>query len=288
MLMTTNTLESLVEEAVEGSAEALDAVVRAIKDDVYGIAIRMLWHPADAEDATQEILIRVIANLGTFEGRSKFRTWVYRVAVRALLNMKRGRAEAPLSFDEFGADLADGLTDDAPDDMPDAERVVLAREVKIGCTQAMLLCLDRDHRIAYVLGEILQLTSEEAVACLDVPSATYRKRLSRARRRVEDFTAAHCGLVSERAACRCRRRITPALAAGRIDPERLLFAKRPASTTTLEETEAVIGALEATCNTPTLMRSNPRYEAPASVLATIAKYVATGASSGTSDTPLEP
>ena len=65
-------LEVLVERAKAGDGAALEAVVRAIQDRVYNLAIRMLWHPADAEDATQEILIRVITNLGSFRGESAF------------------------------------------------------------------------------------------------------------------------------------------------------------------------------------------------------------------------
>jgi DNA-directed RNA polymerase specialized sigma24 family protein len=53
----------------------------------------MLYHPQDAEDATQEILIKVLARLSSFEGRSQLRIWLYRIVVNYVLNMKRGRVE---------------------------------------------------------------------------------------------------------------------------------------------------------------------------------------------------
>ena len=257
----SESIETLVTRATCGDGGALEEVVRRIKDDVYGLAMRMLCHPADAEDATQEILVRVIANLGTFEHRSRFRTWVYRVSVRALLNMKRGRAEAPLSFEAFAAELEMGLSG-PPADLSDVELRVLKREVKIACTQAMLLCLDRDHRMAYLLGEILELGGDEAASCLDVAAATYRKRLSRARRRVNAFTAERCGLVSAAAPCRCDRRIAPAVAQGRVDPKRLLFANHAAADVSRDEAGAVVEAIGSICDGGALMRSNPRYQAP--------------------------
>ena len=60
---------------------------------IYNIAVRMLYHPQDAEDATQEILIKALTRLSSFEGRSSFRTWLYRIVINHVLNMKRGRVE---------------------------------------------------------------------------------------------------------------------------------------------------------------------------------------------------
>ncbi len=119
--MSQPSLETLVTRAISGDGSALNSVLRQIKDDIYGLAIRMLWHPADAEDLTQEILMRVVTRLSTFEGRSKFRTWVYQVAVRSILNFKRGRAEQhTFCFEEFGDDLLKGLEGQAPVGMNDA------------------------------------------------------------------------------------------------------------------------------------------------------------------------
>lgn len=55
----------------------------------------MLYHPQDAEDATQEILVNILTRLSCFEGRSSFRTWLYRIAVNHLLNIRRARVKNP-------------------------------------------------------------------------------------------------------------------------------------------------------------------------------------------------
>ena len=81
--------------------------------DIYGLALRMLWNREDAEDATQEILVRVVTRLSQFDFRSKLKTWVYRVAVNYILDVKKSPVERmQLSFDRFAEDLADGLSAD--------------------------------------------------------------------------------------------------------------------------------------------------------------------------------
>jgi DNA-directed RNA polymerase specialized sigma24 family protein len=66
-------LEEAVERARQGNRDALESVVEQVQDQVYGIALRMLWHPEDARDATQEILVRVVTRLAIFRGESGFR-----------------------------------------------------------------------------------------------------------------------------------------------------------------------------------------------------------------------
>jgi DNA-directed RNA polymerase specialized sigma24 family protein len=99
---------ALVARARSGSREALEELVRRHQGWIYNIAVRMLYHPHDAEDATQEILIKAVIRLSSFEGRSSFRTWLYRIVVNHVLNMKRGRVEhASTDFASYGAALDD-------------------------------------------------------------------------------------------------------------------------------------------------------------------------------------
>ena len=121
--------------------------------------MRMLWHPADAEDATQEILVRIVTHLGSFRGESAFTTWVYRVASNYLLTTRKRRAEREeLTFERFAEQLDEGLAPDVPGPAAEVENRLLVEEVKLGCSQGMLLCLDRDHRLAYILGDVFGVT----------------------------------------------------------------------------------------------------------------------------------
>lgn len=166
-LMTGDlTLDDIARRAVEGNRDALVALVRALQDDIYSLAIRMLWNREDAEDATQEILVRVATRLSQFDFRSQLKTWAYRIAVNYVLDVKKSPVERMrLTFERFAHDLAQGISTDGPGD---AKRSVLTEEVKIGCTIGMLQCLDRPHRLAYILGEILELSGPDAAEVLHV------------------------------------------------------------------------------------------------------------------------
>src|SRR5262245_30512322 len=220
-------LEDLARDAVGGDRDALDRLVRAIQGDVYGLALRMLWNREDAEDATQDILVRVVTRLSQFDFRSRLKTWVYRVAVNYILDVKKSAVERlHLTFEGFANDLGEGLSSEGP---ADAQRSVLTEEVKIGCTLGMLQCLDRPHRLAYVLGEILDLSGPEAAEALEISPDLFRKRLQHARTAIESFTRMYCGLVSDSAVCACHRRVPAAVRLGRVRPDALDFAQQASS-----------------------------------------------------------
>lgn len=248
-------LEQFVAAAQDGDAPALERLVRAVHDRVYRLALRMTARPADAEDAAQEILIRVITRLSTYRGEAAFTTWVHRVAVNYLLDRSKNCVERmELTFDRFAVDLLDGLST-APSAAPDAD--LLEREVQLACTHAVLTCLDREHRVAYVLGDIVGVNSEDGAYICDVPAATYRKRLSRARHRIRAHLSANWGLVSDAAPCRCPKRVDAAQRTGRVDRDRLEFIDPRQSDTA--EVNAEFSRLYDAAN---LLRSLPQATVP--------------------------
>ena len=266
--MAPETNEALAARARDGDGTALAALVERVQDDVYRLSLRMLWHPEDAEDAAQEILFKIVTRIATFRGDSSFRTWTFRVATNHLLNVRRSRVETPsMTFDEFAKDLADGLSVDghvpsAPA-ADEADQALLEEEVKIGCTQAMLLCLDRDERIAYILGDVFELRSEDAGDALGIEPAAFRKRLSRARARVREFMEAHCGLVNPAAPCSCHRRIAPAMQRGRVRPQRLLFAGYGAAPSRRLPVLEAVGEMERLHEIAAIHQSHPPFQLPA-------------------------
>lgn len=267
-------LEMLVVSAKEGSREALESVARAIHRDVYHLAIRFLWHPQDAEDATQEILIRVITGLSGFKGDSNFRTWVYRVASNALLTLGKKRMEqTALSFEEFGEALAAGLSEAPISEPHDETSTLLLEEVKVGCTHAMLMCLDRDHRFAYILGEILDLDHLEGAEILAISPAAFRKRLSRAKARIVSFMTSHCGLVQPANPCRCRLRVNAAVTCGYVRPDNLLFAQSLSQAKRFPEVLQTIRQLEETRRAAALYRSHPKLEPPNTFMSWLARLL---------------
>jgi RNA polymerase sigma factor (sigma-70 family) len=221
------TLEEVAKRALDGERDAVERLVRDLQGDIYGLALRMLWNREDAEDATQEILVRAVTRLAQFDFRSQLRTWIYRIAVNYILDVKKSPVERlHVTFERFADDLAEGLSPDGP---LDAERSLLTEEVKVGCTLGMLQCLDRPHRLAYVVGEILDLPGPEAADALGITPALFRKRLQHARTAIMSFTRTYCGLASDTAACACHRRVPAALRLGRIREDAVDFANQASS-----------------------------------------------------------
>ncbi|MFQ5650120.1 MAG: RNA polymerase sigma factor [bacterium] len=261
--MKNEPLGHLVEQAKHGSRAALEEMVGRIQDRIYGLALRMLWHPEDARDATQEILVKIITHLATFQGKSQFTTWVYRIACNYLLTVHKSRVEeSAVSFEQFGRDLDDGLADEPFVAATSVEQTLLVEEVKIGCTLAMLLCLDGDHRIAYVLGEIFEVNSKEAGEILDISPEAFRKRLSRARGEIRAFMQQKCGIINSANKCHCDRRIDPAIKKGRLDRRNLLFTGPAVMVRARKTVQHHVQEMEELERIAALYRSHPDYAAP--------------------------
>lgn len=244
--------------AREGNRAALDAIVRSAEQPVFNLAMRMLANRADAEDATQEILVKIITHLGSVRDVGSAGAWAFKIACRHLVHeRKRGAIEAmQLSFDVFAADLETGLSPLSDHGLNEIEAAIAVEEVKIGCTLAMLVCLSRELRIAYILGEIFEVSATEAADVLGIESAAYRQRLLRARSSVTAFVKKSCGLVTETASCRCQSRVGQALNIGRIvKGQRDLAPDLPNAT----DIRRSVDILEQGRTSAALMRSNPDF-----------------------------
>src|SRR5712671_6851992 len=216
----------LVEQAKNGDRAALEKLILRHQAWVYNIAVRMVFRPHDAEEVTQEVLVKVITKLSTFKGESTFRTWLYRIAANHVLNMKRRWAETrTTTFADYGAAI-----DGTPDlDLPDPKSVpvevpLLVEETKNGCTMGMLLCLDRKQRLIFTLGAILGASDTVGGEVLEMTPENFRQCLTRARRDLHSFMNNQCGLVNTNNPCRCPKKTKGFIEHGHVDPRHLLFA----------------------------------------------------------------
>jgi RNA polymerase sigma factor (sigma-70 family) len=262
-MMTEEELRALVAGAAGGDRGAAEKVLSAIQDTIYGLALRMLGHPTDAEDATQEALIVVLTHLGSFRGESAFRTWAFRIAVTQILRFRRGRRETD-SFEALEARLDHAFRDDPPW-TADAETALFAREVRLRCTEAMLLSLDREERMAILLGDVLELPGELAASVLEIEPAAYRQRLSRARARLHEFMRRRCGVFDPENRCRCEGVVAAAVASKVLDPARLLFADHPTRAARAPAPARGTDEIEALGRVAEVIRSHPDYAAPRAV-----------------------
>ncbi len=200
----------LVEQAKNGNRAALERLVLRHQAWIYNIAVRMVFLPQDAEDVTQEVLVKAITKLSTFKGESQFRTWLYRITANHVLNLeRRGAEKQATTFADYGAAI-----ERIPDlDLPDPRSVpvdvpLLVEEAKISCTTGMLLCLDRKQRLIFMLGEILGASDTVGGEVLEMTADNFRQCLSRARRDLYSFMNGQCGLVNTSNPCRCPKKTT--------------------------------------------------------------------------------
>lgn len=214
-------LQALVNEATAGDKKALETLVTGVQDLVFNLSLRMLGTFTDAEDAAQDILLKMITHLSSYRGDSSFTTWVFSIAANHLKNYKKHMfAHYPLSFEYYGDDIENGKIQDVPDLTQNVEKDILAEELKMSCTNVMLQCLDTESRCIFILGTMFKVDSRIAGDILGMTPEAYRQRLSRIRRKMADFLGQYCGEYGG-GRCRCKDRVNYAIQSRRINPQQL-------------------------------------------------------------------
>lgn len=221
---TDEEIQDLVDKAAAGDKKALETLVGEVQDLVFNLSLRMLGTFQDAEDASQDILLKIISHISSFRGESLFTTWVFSIAVNHLKNYKKHMfARCPLSFEYYGDDIENGKIRDVPDLTQNVEKNILAEELKFSCTNVMLQCLDMESRCIFILGTMFQVDSRIAGDILEMTPEAYRQRLSRTRKKMSDFLARYCGEYGG-GRCKCRERVNYAIQNHRIHPLQLDYA----------------------------------------------------------------
>ena len=253
----------LIDLALDGNAEGLEQLLASVQDMVFNLSLRMLGTVPDAEDAAQDILVRIMTSLSTFRKESSFQTWVYRIATNYLINYKKSMfARQPLDFEFYGNDIKYAAVDETEQLVDEMTRETMAEELKMSCTNVMLQCLDAESRCIFVLGTMFKVDSKIAGEILDMTAENYRQRLSRIRRKVGDFLAEYCGL-SGSGCCSCNKRVGYAIAQHRINPERPDFLQlKPLDKGTMSEFKNEMEKLD---ELSLLFEELPDYQSPAAV-----------------------
>jgi RNA polymerase sigma factor (sigma-70 family) len=213
----------LVARAIEGDGDSLERLIRRHQAWIYNIALRMVMLPEDAKDVTQEILMKVVTRLATFQTHRSFRTWLYRIVVNHVIDMKRtGRESRAVSFDDYAKIIErtpDGRVTEAMRATADLE--LIYEETKIECMSAMLLCLDRRRRIAFILGAVLGVGDRVGGEIMGISRANFRQLLSRSRRKLANFMSDRCGMIDRENPCHCDRKAGTLIETGIVDPANL-------------------------------------------------------------------
>ena len=213
----------LVKLAVNGDKKALQNLIVRHQLFIYNLALKMTKSVEDAEDLTQEVFIKAITALAKFEGKSKFKTWLYRITVNHFLNTKKSKAELKTTDFEAYFNSIDNipnhtLTTDEQNLLTDS-----IEEIRINCTAGMLLCLDREQRMIYILGEMFDIDHNLGSEIMGISPGNFRIRLMRARQDLYHWMNQRCGLVNKSNACRCAKKTKAYIDAGYVDPNNLMF-----------------------------------------------------------------
>lgn len=237
---TNEELLTLIEKAVAGDKQSLETVLSSVQELVFNLSLRMLGTFPDAEDASQDILLKVMTHLSSYKGESAFSTWVFSIAANHLKDYKKHMfAKFPLSFEFYGDDINNADIHNIPDLTQDVERSILAEELKLSCTNVMLQCLDAESRCIFILGTMFKIDSRIAGDILGITPEAYRQRLVRVRRRMADFLSEYCGEYGN-GKCRCADRVNYSIQSRRITPDQLNFTSASLlGQTTLEVKEAM-------------------------------------------------
>ena len=221
--ITNEELLAFIAKATAGDKDSLETVILSVQDLVFNLSLRMLGTFPDAEDATQDILLKIVTHLSSFKGESAFSTWVFRIASNHLKNYQKHMfAKFPLSFEFYGDDIKNANISDVPDLTQDVEQSILAEELKLSCTNVMLQCLDAESRCIFILGTMFKVDSRIAGDILGITPEAYRQRLSRIRKKVADFLKEYCGEYGN-GTCHCADRVNYAIHNRRINPAQLDF-----------------------------------------------------------------
>ncbi|WP_418456182.1 RNA polymerase sigma factor [Allofournierella sp.] len=265
----TELVPALVERAVKGDKAALEELLGSVQDLVFNLALRMLGTVPDAEDATQEILVKVMTRLATFKGQSAFTTWVFRVAANHLQSYRKHLfAQHPLSFEEYGEDIASGREQDMPDLSGGVDRALLEKELKLSCSNVMLQCFEPQDRCIFILGTMFKVDSRVAAEMLEMTPEAYRQRLSRLRKRMAAFLGEYCGLAGGR--CACARRVDYAVATHRLDPRHLAF---PALEPGAQVLQDCVSAMEEIDDLSRVFAAFPAYRATPAARAFLKEFL---------------
>jgi RNA polymerase sigma factor (sigma-70 family) len=215
--------DELIDSAVNGSMAALEALIYRHQHFIYNIALKMMGNVQDAQDITQEVLIKIITKLSQFKKESNFRTWLYRITFNHFLQMKKSMSELATESFEVVEKQLDSIPNQALSVLEESEMRDVIEETKLTCMNGMLLCLERNQRMVFILGELFNVNHDLGANLLNISKDNFRQMLSRARKDLYNFMNNKCGLIRKENPCRCSGKTKGFVRAGKVNLENLQF-----------------------------------------------------------------
>ena len=208
--------------ALAGDKKGLSQLIEKHQKYIFNIALKMINNVDDAKDVTQEVLLKLITNLGKYDSaKGKFRTWLYRITFNHILNIKKQKYEQLVTgFDSFFNFIENSPTHDLSDE-EEKEMQLFIEESKVACMAGMLMCLSREQRLIYIVGEVFEIDHNLASEIFEIKPANFRQKLSRTRKDLYQWMTNRCGLVNKANSCRCSKKTKGFIKNGWVNPDNL-------------------------------------------------------------------
>jgi len=214
--------EQLITAALAGDKISLHQLVERHQGYIYNVALKMLNNIQEAEDVRQEILIKIITKLSTYQPeKAQFRTWLYRITFNYILDFKKSNYEQKVrSFEDFFTLIESASVDE----LSVEEETDLTNEIqesKVACMSGMLMCLDREERLFYIIGDVFEIDHNLGAEIFEISRDNFRQKLSRARKNLHSWMHNKCGLVNKENPCRCPKKTKGFIEKGWVNPDNL-------------------------------------------------------------------
>jgi len=208
--------------ALAGDKKGLAQLIERHQNYIFNIALKMINNVEDAKDVTQEVLLKLITNLGKYDAsKGKFRTWLYRITFNHILNIKKQKYEQLVTgFDSFFNFIESSPIHDMSDE-EEKEMQQFIEESKVACMAGMLMCLSREQRLIYIVGEVFEIDHNLASEIFEITPANFRQKLSRSRKDLYQWMNNKCGLVNKENSCRCKKKTKGFIENGWVNPDNL-------------------------------------------------------------------
>lgn len=210
----------LIARSLEGDRKALEALLERHRTFIYNVALKFFNNIEEAQDATQEVLLKTLSRLSTYdESKAAFRTWLYQITFHHFLNAKQNAYEKNITGFPVFYDLIESVPSQDLDEHEEKALALDVQESLVSCTAGMIMCLDREQRLVYIVGDVFEIGHVLAAEALEITPDNFRQRLSRARRDLHEWMHRRCGLVNLDNPCRCPKKTKGFIAKGWVNPD---------------------------------------------------------------------
>jgi RNA polymerase sigma-70 factor (ECF subfamily) len=176
----------LVKRSISGDVDAFEELIKDYKKMAYNIALRVLRNKEDAEDISQEALIKVFKNISSFNMKSSFKVWLYRIVMNSCFDFKRKKNIVTYSIDKPLENDESEIMQEVPDNTYNPD-IVIQNELESQMLYESIDSLDDDFRAVIVLRDIQGLSYRDIASVLSCNEGTVKSRLNRARSKLKQI-----------------------------------------------------------------------------------------------------